>query len=314
MEPEPTDDASAADLTANAERFTGFADLYDSVRPTPPTALATILASYAGGDRPGRVVDLGSGTGLSSRWASAWADSVTGVEPSSDMRVEAERSTNGGTVAYVRGWSHATGLPDHCADVALAVQALHWMDPVPTFAEIARVLRPGGVFAAIDCDWPPSVGNAKAEGAWQRARATIKRYEERLARGLSDDELRAPFDTADDPLPAYFGRDPNQGRTMAVGVKAWSKDQHLANMQQSGSFAWCGEIAMIGEEVGSADRFIGLLRSQGDFQTLRKHGLSEAQLGVSACEEAVRDALGGGERPMWFTFRVRIGVTAQRPK
>ena len=37
----------------------------------------------------------------------------------------------------------------------MAVQALHWMEPAPTFGEVARLLRPGGVFAALDCDWPP---------------------------------------------------------------------------------------------------------------------------------------------------------------
>lgn len=31
------------------------------------------------------------------------------------------------------------------------------MPPERTFAEIARVLRAGGVFAALDCDWPPLV-------------------------------------------------------------------------------------------------------------------------------------------------------------
>ena len=55
------------DLAQNAERFSGFADLYDRVRPTPPTLLADIVCTYAGTRRPD-VVDLGSGSGLSTRW------------------------------------------------------------------------------------------------------------------------------------------------------------------------------------------------------------------------------------------------------
>ena len=74
------------DLAANATRFSGFADLYDDARPTPPLALAALLASYAGVERPALVVDLGSGTGLSTRWCAPWADRVIGVEPSDDMR------------------------------------------------------------------------------------------------------------------------------------------------------------------------------------------------------------------------------------
>lgn len=53
-------------MTGNLERFSGFADLYDSVRPAPPAVLGPILCAYALVDRPA-VVDLGSGSGLSSR-------------------------------------------------------------------------------------------------------------------------------------------------------------------------------------------------------------------------------------------------------
>ena len=49
-------------LDANANRFSGFADLYDAVRPVPPMVLADVISKYAG-DRPRLVVDLGCGTG-----------------------------------------------------------------------------------------------------------------------------------------------------------------------------------------------------------------------------------------------------------
>ena len=179
-------------LDANAERFTGFADLYDTVRPTPPLALAEVLRAYTGGPPVRHVVDLGSGTGLSTRWAATWADRVIGIEPSDDMRRRAADATSLGssTIDYRAGWSHTTGLPTGSADVVLAVQALHWMDPTPTFTEAARLLRPGGVFAAVDCDFPPIVGSAPAEAAWRRCRGTVRVYEERLAAGLTGDELR----------------------------------------------------------------------------------------------------------------------------
>src|SRR5262245_5606647 len=147
--------------------------------------VARILCTYAGTAGRPRVVDLGSGTGLSTRWCAAWADSVIGVEPSDDMRERAEAAGDArveddrGRVRYVRGWSHDTGLPEGEADLVVAVQALHWMDPAPTFAEVARLLRPGGVFAALDCDWPPSVGSVAAEDAWQRCRGTVGVYEGR---------------------------------------------------------------------------------------------------------------------------------------
>ena len=147
-------------LDANAGRFSGFADLYDAVRPVPPQEIADVITAYAGA-RPELLVDLGSGTGLSSRWAAGWSSKVVGVEPSEDMRLRAAAVTSEATVRYLWGWSDATALPDGCADVVLAVQALHWMEPSTTLIEVGRLLRPGGVFAAIDCDWPPSVGDAR---------------------------------------------------------------------------------------------------------------------------------------------------------
>jgi len=301
--------SDGVDLGANAARFSGFSDLYDEARPTPPMEIASILCSSARMTGRPRVVDLGSGTGLSTRWCAAWADSVIGVEPSDDMRERAETAGGGeGGVRYVRGWSHDTGLPEGDADVVVAVQALHWMDPTPTFAEVARLLRHGGVFAALDCDWPPSVGSVAAEDAWQRCRGTVGADEARLAAGLTGEALMAPLDV-DPTLPDHFGRDPNKGRTMAVGVKAWSKDEHLGRMRASGRFHSCREVCALSIEHGDAERFIALLRSQGDLQTLVKQGLRDEQLGVDRFGSEVRDALGQARRPFWFTYRVRIGVT-----
>lgn len=265
---------TAEDLAANATRFSGFADLYDGARPTPPADLAALLASYAGVTRPALVVDLGSGTGLSTRWCAGWSDRVIGVEPNADMRAVARAQPLTG-VEYVEGFSHATGLPEACADLALAVQALHWMEPVGTFAEAARILRPGGVFAALDCDWPPSVGNARAEAAWAECRARCRHAE----------------------------------AEHAGDIRRWDKEGHLARMGDSGAFAWTHEVVLHTVEPGDAGRFVDLLRSQGDLQTLLKHGVTEEQLGVPECLATCVAALGAGPRGILFTYRVRLGIT-----
>ena len=85
------------DLSPNAGRFTAFADLYDRVRPSPPAVLAELLCRYAQQGRPSLVVDLGCGTGLSTRWAAGWADAVIGIDPSADMLRSA--STSSGVAA-----------------------------------------------------------------------------------------------------------------------------------------------------------------------------------------------------------------------
>ncbi|MEO8263929.1 MAG: class I SAM-dependent methyltransferase [Ilumatobacteraceae bacterium] len=297
-------------LDANAQRFSGFANLYDTVRPVPPAALADVLTRYAGG-RADLVVDLGSGTGLSTRWAAIWAAEVVGVEPSSDMRDRAAAATDQANVRYVQGWSNDTSLPDASADIVLAVQALHWMEPVSTFVEVARLLRPGGVFASLDCDWPPSVGDARAEQAWHTARETVASHERELA-GWTHSAAPVRRSPSSSPQTDELRPTPSGDSTAAVtitdGVQFWHKGEHLRRMVASGQFQHCVEIAALGDERGNADRFVQLFKSQGDYQALRRHGLDDAALGVEQFSSDVQAILGTNERPFWFTYRARVGV------
>ena len=93
-----------------------------------------------------------------------------------------------------------------------------------------------------------------------------------------------------------------------MGVTSWSKDEHLARFIGSGHFSWCREIESLRVDEGDAERFVAVLLSQGDFQTLKKHGVDEATAGVPEFEAEVRAALGAGTRPFWWSYRTRIGV------
>lgn len=319
--------------SGNLDRFSGFADLYDTNRPSAPARLGPLLASYAGVDRPD-VIDLGSGTGLSSRWAAGWAASVVGVEPNPDMRLRAEQRPTEG-VRFVDGTSTSTGLADGSADVVVAVQAMHWMEPVSTLAEVARLLRPGGVFAAVDADWPPITGCAAAEAAWAVAHARIRVLEARVSRGETGASL-VRESTPDDPdLVDDDLADPHRNRQIPGGVRSWSKSSHLDRLRTSGHFTFTREL-VLGEVVNGevvngevadgevadgevadggsvADRFIALHRSQGSYQGLRRLGLSDDDLGMAAFERAARAALEATRASrLSFCWRVRLGVTARR--
>ncbi len=295
-----------------AARFRGFGSLYGEVRPSPPASLGEILSASCG--RPPRlVVDLGSGTGLSTRWAATWADEVIGIEPSDDMRAVAEAQPVDG-VRYRSGWSSDTGLASGVADVVLAVQALHWMEPEATFREVARLLRPGGVFAALDCDWPPVVGDRVAEQAWVDVSRDLSAYETRVARGAEGEELRGGVGDREREATPYSGIDAHaQRRELPDGVRSWSKGQHLERMEASRRFSWCREIAVDSSDVGTADRFVRLLKSQGGYQALRRHGLEDADLGVDRFEAVVRARLGDAPRPWRFTYRCRLGFAPEPP-
>jgi len=63
------------------------------------------------------VIDLGSGTGLSTAIRAEWARRVIGIEPLAAMRRAAEARYQFPHVAFRDGSAQATGLPDGAAAV-----------------------------------------------------------------------------------------------------------------------------------------------------------------------------------------------------
>ncbi len=119
------------------------ADDYDRARPGYPIDAVRWLA----GPRPLEVVDLGAGTGKLTGALLAEGHRVVAVEPLAALR--AKLTDRFPEVPAVSGWAEAIPLPDACADAVLVGQAFHWFDLAPAVAEVARVLRPGGVLGLI---------------------------------------------------------------------------------------------------------------------------------------------------------------------
>ncbi|RZQ60405.1 class I SAM-dependent methyltransferase [Amycolatopsis suaedae] len=88
------------------------------------------------------VVGPGPGVGLAA--AAARAAVVIGVDPSAAM-LDACRQRCGDEVTLRRGTAEHTGLADDSVDVVLSVNNVQlWDDREAGFAELRRVLRPGG--------------------------------------------------------------------------------------------------------------------------------------------------------------------------
>jgi SAM-dependent methyltransferase len=131
---------------SRARSFGSAAAAYAEHRPGyPPPAVAWALEPIANRGAP-RLLDLAAGTGKLTA-ALLGRGHVTAVEPDPAMLDELRARFPGADAR--EGSAEAVPLPDGSVDAVLVGQAFHWFDPDRALDEIARVLRPGGVLAAL---------------------------------------------------------------------------------------------------------------------------------------------------------------------
>ena len=166
------------------------------------------------GGSPLRVLDLGAGTGKLTAILAGLGAEVTAVEPDPDMLAELRRDPifspkptlvsspkptlvsspkptlvsspkpTLGSVRSLPGSAEEIPLPDASVDAVLAGQALHWFDLDRAMPEIARVLTPGGVLAAlwnVDDDRTGWVATL-AQISKGKSNVTLRRWQDGVAR------------------------------------------------------------------------------------------------------------------------------------
>lgn len=258
----------------NAERFTGFADIYESARPSVPEYPVRVLSRYLG-RKPQTVADIGCGTGLSTLVWRGFCQKAIGIEPSEDMLGVARKKSRDG-LEFIHGTGEHTGLCDNSVDIAVCSQSFHWMEPKATLKEINRILKNGGVFATIDCDWPP-VTELGAEIAYMRLYKKVKTIE------------------AENPdIKDTFTRYP--------------KEKHLKNMTESGYFAYTRELLFANSEPCNAERFKNIIMSQGSLQTILKKHPELIKKDLEDFKSEIDAIYGDKEFETEFCYRMRVGI------
>lgn len=134
-----------------SDRLTRFSDRTESYvkhRPSYPTA--AIDAIFAGLAEPAtlRVLDVGAGTGISSRLLADRGAQVIALEPNEAMRLAGTAEPHP-CIEWIGSTGESTGLAHDSIDVVACFQAFHWLDAAKGLAEFRRVLRPDGRVAIV---------------------------------------------------------------------------------------------------------------------------------------------------------------------
>jgi ubiquinone/menaquinone biosynthesis C-methylase UbiE len=266
-------------MTETSEIWTDEAAAYDRARPTPPQVLLDILMQLIDTSHPALVVDLGSGTGLSTMIWAERAQRVVGIEPNADMRTQAirkiEHSPHAAHIEYQDGVSNQTNLPNNSADIVTCAQSFHWMEPTSTLAEIARILRPGGVFAVYDYTWPPTL-NWELEHVYQ--------------------EIDERFDALEEE------------RGLIQNLPRWPKAKHLDRIRDSGYFRFTRELFLHHIEQGDATRFIDMVLTNAYGHQFKQNTITEQEVGFERLKQAAYQHIGSEPIPWYFSYKVRIGI------
>ena len=176
-------------------RFSRRVNDYVRYRPGYPEELERALRQRVGYHHDHVVADIGSGTGISSRYFLDRGNTVYAVEPNADMRSAAEEWLGSYSKFHsVAGRAEHTTLAEHSVDLVAAAQAFHWFDPPLARREFERVLKPGGAVVLL----------------WNERKLDASPFlvdYEKLLQEISEDyrRLSARNVTSDDQMDRFFG-------------------------------------------------------------------------------------------------------------
>jgi len=241
-----------------AEGFGADAGRYDRARPTYPAALVERIVAAS----PGRdVVDVGCGTGISSRLFQAAGCRVLGVEPDPRMAEQARRGGTEVEVAKFEDWDTA----GRSFDAVIAAQAWHWVDLVAGAAKAAESLRAGGRLAVFWNAFDPPRELREVFGSVCRRAAP------------------------DSPLSGFWARP-------AIDTYRTGGGRAADGMRQAGGFAEPEEWLADWARPYTRDEWLDLVPTLGGWRQFPQNAQREILAGLGAAVDAA-----GGAFTMGYT-------------
>lgn len=128
-------------------RFSRTVDDYRRYRPDYPAALFGWIEQTAELSDGSVVVDIGCGTGITTRQLAERGWRVVGVDPNAEMLDAAREDSEGASVEYVRSDAETLALPLDRCDAIVGGQAFHWFDLDRCLPRFRELLGDGKVVA-----------------------------------------------------------------------------------------------------------------------------------------------------------------------
>lgn len=127
----------------SGDHFSGHAADYARHRPSYPPELFAWLAGQCAGH--GLAWDCGTGNGQAARALAPHFQRIVATDLSAEQIAQAEPHPQ---IDYRATPAETSGLDAASCDLVTVAQALHWFCHGDFYAEVQRVLKPGGLFAA----------------------------------------------------------------------------------------------------------------------------------------------------------------------
>ncbi len=122
--------------------FSTQAKQYAAFRPTYPEALYEFIFQHVRGNE--NAWDCATGNGQA---AVRLARQFKNVYATDISQKQLDQASPAGNIHYAVSPAESTSFPDHQFDLITVGQALHWFDLDKFYAEVKRVIKPGGLLA-----------------------------------------------------------------------------------------------------------------------------------------------------------------------